>query len=487
MKQRNRTFAQTGTRSALACLALAALLLVLAGPGGAGENGDPAVRGVGPELLSTTFCTPSGQPWIISRETGPAAKILRAPGGTAFNLRGLGTLRVYASREKSGGEVVRLRWLVESRVGGLYMAAAPVNIPASGSHDVALDTSDDSPELVPLGHQRPWDDISAAEVLALELRAECYFPPTTESDEPIRLVLSQARLEKDKFAAKPAVILDLALHTAPVEMRAKAVLKFRIEPPPRDPYAAAGEGDVRVSLPGGREVPAFYDQEYYRVEDGRAKRNVAAGRPYWCAYLPEVPSAGALVISSGARRWRVPLENLAATEALVQSYDAESAAEAAQETERWEVPLEVPVPELRPSGAGWPSLWCLSGSGAWQAAEPVKAAGGKMPQALWRPAPFWNRAWGSFSGASRPDDAFAVRMDAVLARAALAGQAQPLVILDGEMFGAQGTFNWGSHPLKAGVAGPGELLRSAQGVDFCLRWVRYCVARWGASRAASAL
>ncbi|MGD0093588.1 MAG: hypothetical protein ABSE73_27075, partial [Planctomycetota bacterium] len=299
--------------------------------------------------------------------------------------------------------------------------------------------------------------------------------------------LSGASLEKEKFAAQPAAILDFALRTAPVEMRASTVLTFRIEPPPRDPYAAAGEGDVLVSLPGGRTVPAFFAQEYFRVEDGRAKRAVAGGRPYWCAYLPELPASGMLVISSGARKWRVPLENLAATEAITQSYDTESAAEATQETERWEVPLEVPAPELRPNEAGRPALWGLNGSGGWQAVELLKASGGRMPQAVWRPVPFWNRAWGQFSGAARPDDAFAVRMDALLARAALAGRAQPLVVLDGEMFGAHGTFNWEHHPLKDSVAGPGELLRSPQGVDFCLRWVRYCVARWGASRAASAL
>ena len=499
MERTNETLTGTGMRRARPCLASMALLLALAGSNRAGENEKPSTRNVKPEVLSKAFTTPPAQPWVISREMGSPCKTLRPPEGTTFDLRSCGSLRVYASREKSAGEVVRLHWLIQSRVGGLYMALAPVNIPAAGSHAVALDVSAESPELVPLGHQRPWDAISAAEVLALELRAECWFPPPGESKEPLRLALFQASLDRDRPAAKPAVVVDLSLHAAPPELRAKAVLTFRIEPPLRDPYAPEGEGDVRVGLPGGREVPAFFNQEYLQVEDGRAHRDVAAGRPYWCAYLPELPAGSALLISSGARKWRVPLDDAAEfrghdpisgrLEIGIVSPELHSEdLEAGQEAVRWQVPLEVLLPDLRPNGAGWPAIWCLSRDGGWEAAEPAKASGvGRIPQALWRPAPFWNAAWAGFSGASRPDDAFARRMDRALAQAAFAGQAQPLVVLNGEMFGGQGTFNWDSHPLKGELAGPGELFRSARGVDFCRRCVRYCIARWWASRAVSAL
>ena len=486
MRQTSRTRTQAGYfRAAPAFLAL---LLALAGPNKAGENEKPPTHALKPDVLSKTFCTPPAQPWVISREMAVASKTLRAPDRETFDLQGARSLRIFASREKSGGEVVRLHWFIHSRVGGLYAALAPVNIPPSGSHAVALDVSAESPELAPLGHQRPWDALAASEVLALELRAECSFLPPSESQEPVRLALFQASLDRDRPAAKPAVVVDLSLRAAPADLRAKAVLTFRIEPPPQDPFAAEGEGDVRVGLPGGQEVPAFFDQEYLQVDDGGAKRDVAAGRPYWCAYLPELPAGSVLVILSGARRWRVPLDAAAPAQAPAPRSDMESAADAGPEAGRWQVPLEVPFPEQRLSPSGWPSMWCLSRGGGWEGGEPVKAGGvGRIPQALWRPAPFWNAAWGGFSGVSRPDDALAKRMDSVLARAVLTGQAQPLVVLDGEMFGGQGTFNWDSHPLKAELAGPGELFRSARGVDFCRRCVRYCIARWWASRAVSAL
>lgn len=469
------------------CALFLLLCLILGGAGRAAENGAPSPCPLTLDLLKQVFVSNDGQPWIVDRDKGPFSRVLGAEGRGVFDLRGLGSLSVCASRESAGASVVRLRWLVKSRVGGLYMAGSAVNIPVGGPQAVAVDVSADSTDLTPVGHQRPWDNLAAAEVAALELRAECHFPAEPEGPASVKLALAKAYLEKDAAPARTPSILDLALHPPPAGSRAKAALTFRIEPPPRDPFAPEGEGDVRVILPGGRQALAFYDQQYVRVDDGYAKRDVAAGRPYWCAYLPEPPAAGALEIVSGARKWPFALENLALSGAPGPHAKAGPLAPDPLDGERWQVPLEIPLPEPQPPSAAAFAPWCLN-TGQWEPASAAAAGcGGQLPQALWRPVPFWNASWGGFAGALRPDDALAQRMDRVLARAAAANRAQPLVVLDGEMFERRGTFNWDSHPLRGRLTGPGELFRSAQGVDFCRRWIRYCVARWGHSRAVSAL
>ena len=37
------------------------------------------------------------------------------------------------------------------------------------------------------------------------------------------------------------------------------------------------------------------------------------------------------------------------------------------------------------------------------------------------------------------------------------------------------------------VTGPGEIFRNARGIDFCRRYMRYCIARWGYSSAVNSL
>src|SRR5260370_216267 len=78
------------------------------------------------------------------------------------------------------------------------------------------------------------------------------------------------RSEKD-----PQSPVDLSVSPAPSAYRAKAMLSFRIEPEPADPYPPDGEGDVRIVLPDGNEVLAFFDQDYATVADGSAQRDVA--------------------------------------------------------------------------------------------------------------------------------------------------------------------------------------------------------------------
>ena len=91
----------------------------------------------------------------------------------AWDLSRIQRLSLRVSRVKLGSSAIRLRWLIESRVGGLYSSASVVPI-GSGTAKVSLALDPDDTDLIPDGHARPWDLLSAAEVLRIELRAECH-------------------------------------------------------------------------------------------------------------------------------------------------------------------------------------------------------------------------------------------------------------------------------------------------------------------------
>ena len=78
-------------------------------------------------------------------------------------------------------------------------------------------------------------------------------------------------------------------------------------------------------------------------------------------------------------------------------------------------------------------------------------------------------------------------MDLLLGEAAARGESRALAILDGGTFERQGVFNWASHPLHGKLGGPGELFRTPEGLDFCERWMRYCIARYAHYRSVNAL
>jgi hypothetical protein len=433
------------------------------------------------EALAQAFQTPSGETWLVLASEPFGTRVLKAPDGAAFDLRGLRAVTITATRAKTVPAIVRLRWALVSRVGGVYVAATPVAVPPTGAVAVPLTLTPRDTDLRPAGHGRPWDEFAAAEVLALELRAECAFGTAPKPDESIELALSDAALVKSSGAPPTAVLLDAALRPPPPGWRAKAELRFRIEPPPADPFAVTGDGDVRVVLPDGKQALAFFDQEFADVPDGSGTRHVASGRPYWRAYLQELPASGTVEIVSGARRWRVTLD------AADLSVTGGQRAEAGQPAQRrWEVPLELAVSEDSAWRAGLRFPSAIGKTGAWElAAQPGSALG--KANAFWRPVPFWNESWTGFAGTRRPNFALAAQMDEMLSRAATAGQPRPLVALDGEMFGRQGAFNWDTHPLNGTIAGPSDLFRSPQGVDFCRRTTRYCVARWGQAQAVSAV
>ena len=441
------------------------------------------------QALQNAFETTS---WKINEsETKEHGTIrsLFAPSGTFWDFSTVHSFSVRASAEAQNIGTVRLRWIVHSRLGGVYQSASSVELPADGAGPVSVAVlfGEDS-SLLPAGHTRPWDNLAASVATGLELRAECVFK--RDAKEPFRLTLSQPIFEPRANTNQTPILLDLALYAAPPGSRATATLTFRIAPLPADPYAPDGDGDVRVTLPDGSTILAFLDQGIIALNDGSAQRYSATKSPFWHANLPAWPATGTVVISSGRTRWRVnasriPLKTMAAA---CLSDDA---------AERWTPPLEVPS-DAHVRATGGPLL-------AWKLASATSASGAKgstgdweAPQVpgmqlfhdapiVWRPAPFWNAHWNDFGDERFPNSGLAAHMDALLARAAVSGKSQPLVILDGETFEPQGTFNWASHPLNGKLKHATDLLGTPAGLNYCRRCMRYAIARWGLSKAVSSL
>lgn len=433
-------------------------------------------------------------PWKIPADQSVASKTARAASGMSWDLRKISALMVKAERGKSGTASARMRWLVQSRVGGWYLSpAAP--LPINGSAVVTVNCLEDAGELTPIEHQRPWDSLAAADVVALQLRIE--ISQSATKNEPLELTLSLAHVETSNKSPDKPRLLDITLSPPPPGSHARGVLTFRISPLPADPYAASGDGDVRVRLPGGAQALAFLDQNVIARDDGSAQRIVSAGLPYWKAYLPEWPGRGSVEIVSGKSAWKInasaldsdnygspqkpqtsgPVTPELSGHTQLPPFVAPSKALAHP---RWETPLETnAVQEVVWTGA--PTRWHLTGDKWERDVTPASA------EKIWRPVPFWNSSWGEYSGARRPDPTLAAQMDALLAKAAATGETRPLTIFDGGALERQGVFNWAAHPLQSRLAGPGEMFRTPEGLDFCARWVRFCLARYAHSKAVSAL
>ena len=167
------------------------------------------------QTFSKQFNTPLQHPWIFSRDAGQFSRVLAVPAGASWDLRAFRGIAVQALRQQPGPGVVRLRWAVKSRVGGLYLGAQSHIVPSAEPGKVALDIAPDAGELIPSGHQRPWDALSAASVVAIELRAEPTFP-VTAANASFVLQLSKAGFETAaKVQADKASVFDLSLEAAP--------------------------------------------------------------------------------------------------------------------------------------------------------------------------------------------------------------------------------------------------------------------------------
>ncbi len=379
-------------------------------------------------------------------------------------------------REKTGMAAVRLRWVIESRVGGLYSTAAAVPVGSGGVVTVSAQVDPDESDLIPEGHVRPWDALAAAEITRIELRAECY-GGASSSQEIAAITLTNALLEQASgSSARGPSLTELRVEAPPPGYRAEATVVFRIEPAPADPFSGSGDSDVRVLLPDGKQALAFYDQDYITVNDGRAQRRMPVGRPYWRAHLPSWPNSGKLAISGAGRRWEFSVASLGRPESPATSVgDLPSA-------ERWSAPLTQKLPSDDPGWGSAPRYWTLTPGGAWL---PSPADALPISGEVWRPVLFWNSNWGNFGGASRPDLRIAEDMDLQLQRAGLSGDARPLVILDGEGLEREGVFNWDTHPLNGALDAPGQIFSTDEGLDYCRRVMRYTVARWSLSKGVS--
>ena len=436
--------------------------------------GDLVAETPASQTLDRAFTTT--QPWALSAESAAVRKCSTIH--ETWDLSRSKELSVTAQLVGDASGVIRLRWAIESRVGGTYCVTAPVVVSKSPTRvSVAFDPG--SSELVPAGHVRPWDSIAAAQVTRIELRAECLF---TNEHRDYAVSLSNVALTTATAPAASARVLDVALEPAPGSYRAAARMTFRIEPLPADPYSPDGDGDVRVILTSGRSVLAFLNQDYAAHADGSSARAAPLGRPYWCAYLPELPS-GDVEIQSGSRRWKFQKIELGPRTPANQTAG----------NERTRLPFDIPMPGRSEISFTAPAAWQLNPGGKWDALEAdPRELNPNGPATIWSPVLFWNERWGNYAGERAPNGVLASRVDAALAGAADAGRAQPLVILPGECLEpdaswAGGVFNWSGHPLRDVLNGPGELFRRPEGLESARRSMRYCIARWGLSKAVNAL
>lgn len=462
--------------------ALLALGLAGARPATASAGGLERLEPIYPSAkeLEAAFATNPENLWQAQASGEASERRVQAPALRPWDLRLARTLSVSAFLPKRPARAVRLRWLVESRVGGLYAGARPQTVASAGQRTpVALAFAPDAGFLVPVGHQRPWDALAAAEVTDITLRVE------TESTGSVNIDLREPRLELDPRAGTPppARLLDVKLEDRAAFAVSDGTLCFRIDPLPEDPFAVEGDGDVRVKTELGEEALAYLDQDYYAVRDGGAWRMEPAGAPVFRAHLLWVRNEGTVTITCGEKIWTLP-------SAAIPRAPARPTPKL--HAERWNVPLEVPIHALRdPSAKGlWdgaPKAWLLQ-RGKDGAAPQWKVAEPPIQKTAWRPVPFWNTRWGRFGGAMRPDFALAARMDALLSAMT---DVRPLVLVDGEPFARQGVFTWESHPLNAAqggaLEGPGALLTDERGIDFALRSARYALARWGCYESVSSL
>ena len=446
------------------------------------------------EFSAAFDTTQSHTNWIVKAGAGQDER-RASPSrdrATAWDLSRVHRLSVRATTVKRSNAAVRLRWVIESRVGGLYSMATPTPI-GMGAVSVAVDLDPETSELIPDGHSRPWDALAAAEVLHLGLRAECY--GAANPTETAELVLESPLVESStSVGGETAALTDVRAETPPGGYNAAATLIFRIDPEPADPFASTGAGDVRVKTSAGQQALAYYDQDFIAMGDGAAQRRVPIGRPYWRAHLQTWPQNGELIVSSGSRNWTLKTaaitigagEHTAPMTDLVDT-DCSSGPSApcitGPRAERWRAPLTQNRVEADAWGCA-PKAFALTSGGAW---KPDANGASAFTGTVWRPVLFWSSQWGAYGGPRRPDVSIARDMDGELTRAAEKGIRHPLVILDGEAFEREGVFNWDTHPLRGELQAPGELFNHEEGLDYCLRSMRYAIARWSLSKAVSEL
>jgi hypothetical protein len=374
----------------------------------------------------------------------------------------------------------------------MYLSSISNVVPFGSSTDITVRLDSES-QLVPVGHQRPWDRLSAQEVTAIELRPECYFS-TQAADETISIQLSNVSLNPISIsnAGTQPILVDLALTLPPKDSRAVALLSFRIEPPPPDPYSADGAGNVRILMPNGSQALAYLHQEFVEIKEGHQARYVATGKPIWKAWLYELPTLKdtSVVVLSAKDRWTISTDWF-----QKQTLRSEAAPNPENSTlqsstkyeHHWDATFLIPMPPNPAISGNAPLYWELKDT-QWQRPTPVLKNSPSTTSTLWSAVPFWTARWGGFGDGTRPNGELAMRMDVLLQNAFQQEESmRPLIILDGATLDRHGTFNWESHPLRKLLHNAGEIFRSEHGLDFSRRWMRYACARWGHSKSVSSL
>jgi len=420
--------------------------------------------------LKRVCSTGSTTPWQLKPD-GTLLRRMEAPAGQTWDLRTVDSLTVSALRNDRSTGGLRLRWVLHSRCGGAYQSAHAKAISNAAPGTVTVSLVPAHAGLVPLGHQRPWDDLAAAEIIAAELRAECSF---NAAGEALLVTLTQSAAPARAAQTQTPELTGLRVLAAPASSRSETHLVFHLNPMPADPFEVDGDGDVRVTLPDGSHALAYLDQDFIFRDDGSAAHAIPVGAPYFRAPLPNLPPKGTLKISSGTNHWTLDAA------ALKTLQEPAAAASSTVAPGRWTPSFTAAIPTEPPHGL--PRLCStLNARGAF---EPQPRTIPTDP--CWRPVPFWTSDWGGFSGTLQPNLELAARMDAELL-AASGKEPRPLLLFDGATLGRTGPFNWLSHPARGDVNGPGELYRTEAGERFLRRWMRYALARWNDSKSVSEL
>ena len=383
--------------------------------------------------------------------------------GTYWNFQDIRCIRAAVNATGIREGVIRVRWHVQT-MDGSYATTTSAAVSTGTAAVVEAHLSSDG-ELIPDGHQRPFDEQSCAEITALELEAT-FMTAKRDAGSPALTISDFALIPRAVTASTPR-LLDVALYQPGADTRAAYVLEFRIDPEPHDPFECEGAGDVRIRC-GGEETLAYLHQHYSPAEDGSAQRARAVALPRWRAYLAKTPGTAPLEIVAGKQRWKIPAGALQALPFAVEP--------PAYVRQRWISELEVHRDASAASGPAW-----QFSQGKWTPVARNSIGTGPFI----RPMPFWSSAWSGFFGISKPNQSLAQNADALLAQSALSRRPRPLLVFDGATLQCEGMFNWLSHPLRDLLSVPSTVLHTTEGENFTARWLRYSLARWGMSRGIS--
>ena len=150
----------------------------------------------------------NGAVWNVGVDKPLASRALTAPAGTRWDFQNCNLLSANVERVGKGTATARVRWIVTSRIGGEFLGPALTLLPLNDKGVVNVHLQADQGELTPVGHQRPWDALAAAEIVALELRVEASF--AQKLDHQLDLRISKVSLDSGRASSAARQIVDFA-------------------------------------------------------------------------------------------------------------------------------------------------------------------------------------------------------------------------------------------------------------------------------------